>query len=132
MYPPKVDDEDVLRVIRELTRDGKLPSGASVRQTLAQRHGSRGGVTRIYRLLQGERGRHPTSDSGWQRHQAYWTQAVTELLDTTSALANRVAHAASDLSVSAALVEESRAAEIKVGRLRTLIRAFGPAPEGMT
>jgi hypothetical protein len=57
MYPPRVSDALVLDVIRELTQGMRLPSGASVRAVLHARFGSRGGVTRIYRLLTQQRQR---------------------------------------------------------------------------
>ena len=61
MYPPKVEDKEVLAVIRDLSGGGALPSGAAVRAALARRYGSRGGVTRIYRLLASERTRRGTT-----------------------------------------------------------------------
>lgn len=51
MYPPKVSDVQILALIGELSRAGRPPSGASLRQALAMRYGSRGGVARIYALL---------------------------------------------------------------------------------
>lgn len=51
MYTPHVTDQDIQHLIHELTEDNQLPSGARLRAELQQRFGSRGGVTRIYRLL---------------------------------------------------------------------------------
>ncbi len=51
MYPPHVSDQDIQHLIRELTDGNQLPSGAQLRAALHKRFGSRGGVTRIYRLL---------------------------------------------------------------------------------
>jgi hypothetical protein len=51
MHSPRVSDAEVRAVIRELTVDKTLPAGAAVRRALESRFGSRGGVTRIYRLL---------------------------------------------------------------------------------
>jgi hypothetical protein len=51
MFPTHVSDANIRAVIRELTRGSELPSGALLRAVLHQRYGSRGGVTRIYRLL---------------------------------------------------------------------------------
>ena len=51
MYPPHVTDLTVRTLIKELTRGGRLPSGAALRAELRQRFGCSGGVTRIYRLL---------------------------------------------------------------------------------
>jgi polyhydroxyalkanoate synthesis regulator phasin len=51
MYPPHVSDQEIKHVIRELTVEERLPSGAQLRAVLRARFGSRGGVSRIYRLL---------------------------------------------------------------------------------
>ena len=57
MYPPKVTDSEVRAVVQALITQGRLPSGAQVRASLANRYGSRGGVARIYRILAQERSR---------------------------------------------------------------------------
>jgi hypothetical protein len=51
MYPPHVSDKDIQHLIRDLTEGNQLPSGAQLRAAMQRRFGSRGGVTRIYRLL---------------------------------------------------------------------------------
>jgi hypothetical protein len=51
MYPPRVTDDEIRTVIRELAVGEQLPSGALLRAVLKQRFGSPGGVSRIYRLL---------------------------------------------------------------------------------
>lgn len=51
MYPPHVSDHDIQLLIHELSEGDQLPSGAKLRAALQQRFSSRGGVTRIYRLL---------------------------------------------------------------------------------
>jgi predicted RNase H-like nuclease (RuvC/YqgF family) len=51
MYPSHVSDQVIQRVIDELAVEECLPSGALLRAVLKERFGSRGGVTRIYRLL---------------------------------------------------------------------------------
>ena len=56
MYPPRVSDQEIKLVIRDLTVEDRLPSGAQLRSVLRARFGSRGGVSRIYRLLAHERG----------------------------------------------------------------------------
>lgn len=56
MYPPHVSDQEIKLVIRELTFEDRLPSGAQLRSVLRARFGSRGGVSRIYRLLANARG----------------------------------------------------------------------------
>ena len=55
MYPPHVSDREIKHVIRDLTVEDRLPSGAQLRSVLRARFGSRGGVSRIYRLLADER-----------------------------------------------------------------------------
>lgn len=55
MYPPRVTDQDIQHLIRELTAGNQLPSGAQLRAAMHKRFGSRGGVTRIYRLLSAAR-----------------------------------------------------------------------------
>ena len=55
MYPPKVSNAEVRAVIRNMSTGAALPSGAAVREALRARYGSRGGVSRIYRLLADER-----------------------------------------------------------------------------
>lgn len=51
VYPPKVTDSQVRTLIREMSATGSRPTGAALRAALAERYGSRGGVSRIYRLL---------------------------------------------------------------------------------
>lgn len=51
VYPPKVTDSQVRALIREMSAAGSRPTGAALRARLAERYGSRGGVSRIYRLL---------------------------------------------------------------------------------
>jgi len=51
MYPPHVTDQDITLLIKELTVGDRPPSGARLRAALQERFGSRGGVSRIYRLL---------------------------------------------------------------------------------
>jgi hypothetical protein len=55
MYPPHISDSTIKLLIRELSEGEQLPSGAKLRAALQQRFGSRGGVTRIYRLLSNAR-----------------------------------------------------------------------------
>ena len=57
MFPPKVSDGDVRAMIRTLSSDSRLPSGAALRSALEKQYGVRGGVSRIYRLLAQERQR---------------------------------------------------------------------------
>jgi hypothetical protein len=151
MYPPKVEDKEVLAVIRDLSGGGALPSGAAVRAALAERFGSRGGVTRIYRLLAGERARRGTTALSTvgaalleqenrnlrellqhqrQRedaHQAYWNREVGRLRERVSALEPVVQQAATRGEVSEALKQEVQGAETRAGQLDVQLRTFGPA-----
>jgi len=59
----RATDAEISAVIRELeTRDGRT-SGAKLRQALAQRHGGRGCVARVYRLLAESRGAAKSAES---------------------------------------------------------------------
>jgi hypothetical protein len=151
MYPPKVSDEAVLGLIRELTELGRLPSGAVVRSALARRFRSRGGVTRIYRLLARERVRldskSPSNIStrlleqenrnlreqltaARQRddaHQAHWNREVGQLRARVDALESAVLSASPAGEVSEALRQQVQQAEVRAGQLEVQIRTFGPA-----
>lgn len=151
MYPPKVEDKEVLTVIRDLSVGGPLPSGVAVRNALERRYGSRGGVARIYRLLASERARRGTTalssvgaalleqenrnlrellQHQRQRedaHQAHWNREVGRLRDRVSALEPLVQEAAVRGEVSEALKQEVQGAETRAGQLEVQLRAFGPA-----
>ena len=155
MYPPKVQDEDVRHVIRDLMIDGRLPSGAAVRAEIGKRFKSRGGVARIYRLLAAQRPpqvldhstlspagvrllqlenqnlREQLQQAGEREraHQAYWTREVRQLWEHVGALEALVTQAANSGEISAALTQRVQAAELRAGRLDVLIRAFGPAAD---
>jgi hypothetical protein len=151
MYPPKVEDQQIKGVIRELTVDGRPPSGAAVRVALASRYGSRGGVTRIYRLLANERERQggtTLSPVGLglleqenrnlrellqhqrQRedaHQAHWNREVGQLRERVRVLEALVQQAVAAGDLSETLKREVEGAEIRSGQLEVQLRAFGPA-----
>jgi hypothetical protein len=151
MYPPKVTDDQVLRLILQLSVDGKLPSGAAVRQALQRQYRSRGGVARIYRLLASERvgGGSPRLSSvgiglleqenrnlGEQLkqlrqredvHQVYWSREVGQLRERVRALELLVQQAAAFSHISDALKQEVQGAETRAGQLEVQIRVFGPA-----
>jgi hypothetical protein len=151
MYPPKVTDEQVHRLIRELSTGGALPSGGAVRRALTERFGSRGGVARIYRLLSSQRESNATTgvpavsvrllevenrnlreqlQQARERedtHQAYWTRLVRELRERVGALELSVQRAAVSGEVSDALRREVQGAETRAGQLDVMLRAFGPA-----
>jgi hypothetical protein len=151
MYPPKVEDKEVVAVIRDLCVNGALPSGAAVRAALAHRYGSRGGVTRIYRLLASERARRGASalssvgaglleqenrnlrellQHQRQRedaHQAHWNREVGRLRERVSALEPLVRQAATGRALTEALKQEVQGADTRAGQLEVQLRVFGPA-----
>jgi hypothetical protein len=53
--PPRLPDAEILQVIDELRARHGTITGLELRAELQRRHGHRGGVTRIYRLLQQRR-----------------------------------------------------------------------------
>jgi hypothetical protein len=151
MYPPKVTDEQVQGLIRELAAPGDFPSGAAVRKALEQRYGSRGGVSRIYRVLAGERARigsTPRSPTGIgllelenrnlreqlkharQRedaHQVYWDREVGQLRARVRTLELQVREAVVSGEVSEVLRKEVQGADTRAGQLEVQVRVFGPA-----
>jgi hypothetical protein len=148
MYPPKVTDQQIIAMIRALSASGTLPSGVAFRAALEVRYRSRGGVARIYRLLDIARGHEAgasTSAIGsrlldvenqnlrmqlkelYQRetlHQAHWNREVGQLRERLGALEQRVTQTE---AVPDSLRKEVQAAETRAGQLEVLIRAFGPA-----
>jgi len=50
--PPRLPDAEIQQVIDELRAQRRTVTGLALRAELQRRHGHRGGVTRIYRLLQ--------------------------------------------------------------------------------
>jgi hypothetical protein len=50
--PPRLPDTEIQHAIEDLRTHGKAVTGVALRAELQRRHGHRGGVTRIYRLLQ--------------------------------------------------------------------------------
>ena len=84
MYPPHVSDLQIKHLISELTVGGHPPSGASLRTALKKRFGSRGGVTRIYRLLATTRTAtilppRPPADVGRLEHEVEALRAAANL-----------------------------------------------------
>jgi hypothetical protein len=151
MYPPKISDEAVLAVIRELMGVGPMPSGAAVRVTLEQRYQSRGGVARIYRLLASEKARLGSTTLSpigaalldqenrnlrellrqhRQRedaHQAHWNREVGQLQQRVRVLESLVRQAVAAGDVTETLRRAVEGAESRVGQIEVLLRAFGPA-----
>ena len=151
VYPPKVTDDAVLSLIRDLGGQGAFPSGARVRLALAQRYRSRGGVKRIYRLLAAEQARVGTTAlspigiglleqenrnlreqlrATRQREdaqQAHWNWEVGRLRTRIEALEPLVQQAAASGAVDASLRRQVQEAEIRAGQLEVGLRIFGPA-----
>jgi len=49
--PPRLPDTAILELVHELRRQHAVLTGTRLREELERRHGTRGGVSRIYRLL---------------------------------------------------------------------------------
>ena len=56
MRPPILSEQSIRAAIRELSGKGERVTGVAVRELLAARFGARGGVARIYRLIEESRG----------------------------------------------------------------------------
>jgi len=52
--PPRLPDAEIQKVIDELRAQGRTVTGLALRAELHRRHGHRGGVTRMYRILHGQ------------------------------------------------------------------------------
>ena len=52
MRPPILTEQSIRAAIRELGASGERITGVAVRKLLAARYGARGGVARIYRVLE--------------------------------------------------------------------------------
>ena len=62
--PPRLPDATILELIEELRTQHAVLTGTRLREELQARHGSPGGVTRVYRLLhQAAQPRPPTARS---------------------------------------------------------------------
>ncbi|MBS0393062.1 MAG: hypothetical protein JSR54_00480 [Proteobacteria bacterium] len=51
MRPPLLSDEAIRAAIRDVLASGERLTGVAVRARCAERHGARGGVARVYRLI---------------------------------------------------------------------------------
>lgn len=52
MRPPLVTEQAIRAIVRELRASGGRLTGVAVRDRLAERHGVRGGVSRVYRVIE--------------------------------------------------------------------------------
>jgi hypothetical protein len=151
MYPPKVTDQAISSLIRELSSNTELPSGAAVREVLQLRYGSRGGVARVYRLLANERSRLGSTalssiESRLQEQenrslreqlqalrqredaqQLYWARQVAQLRERVASLETLVQQAASTGPITAELRHDIDQTATRSDQLGVMIRAFGPA-----
>ncbi len=151
MYPPKATDEQIRHLIRELSAAGQLPSGAALRAALQRQYRSRGGVARIYRLLDEERARRGSSSlsaigvglleqenrnlreqlkHARQRedaHQVHWNREIGQLRERVQALESLVQQAAASGGISEGLAQQVERAETRAGQLDLQLRVFGPA-----
>lgn len=119
--PPRLPDSAILELIAELRGQHAILTGTRLRDELARRHGFRGGVSRVYRLLSQATSPRPapppppavagTTDSQAQlaaalerarlaehreeAHQARWANEIHELRQQVQALR----HAARRLSI---------------------------------
>jgi hypothetical protein len=141
MYPPLVSDHAIRLLIRELTEGDQLPSGAQLRAALHQRFGSRGGVTRIYRLLSSARPKPPSSLSASsdvgklerevrtlrealalaehreQAHQSRWAAEVDRLRQQVATLEPMALKTKAALDAAELLRRELHAAHIRFAAL---------------
>ena len=78
----RVTDAQIQAVIDELTEKTGGATGAAVRAELARRHGARGGVARIYRVL--EQSRRPAEAGEGAASGAQVQQLQAELAAMTS------------------------------------------------
>ena len=66
MRPPLVSDDLIRAAIREVAAAGTRLTGVAVRELLSKRHGTRGGVTRIYRIVrEAQRSTRATPRKSW-------------------------------------------------------------------
>ena len=152
MHPPRVSDAEVRAVIRELTVENIPPAGAAVRRALELRFGSRGGVTRIYRLLAQEGVRltpppNPSSASALQRelqamrhraeraehrevaHQTRWAEEVDRLRRQVAALEPVAQQARIGRDTNELLRHQLQAAELRAAHLEAQLMASQESEE---
>jgi hypothetical protein len=146
MYPPLVSDSLIQLLIRELTEGDQLPSGAQLRAALHRRYGSRGGVTRIYRLLANARPKpaaHPSPDVGKlqreiqtlreavrladhreQAHQSRWALEVDRLRQQVATLDSLALQTKSALDAAELLRRQLHAAHLRISTLEQQLIAM--------
>ena len=146
MHPPRVNDAEVRAVIRELTVENFPPAGAAVRRALESRFGSRGGVTRIYRLLAEEgvrltpppnvssvealqrelealRQRAERAEDREEAHQTRWAEEVDRLRLKIAALEPVAQQARIGRDTNELLRHQLQAAELRAAQLEAQLMA---------
>jgi hypothetical protein len=152
MYPPKASNAEVKAVIRTLAVADTLPSGAAVRQALKVRYGSRGGVTRIYRLLAEERrrltpapdpgsieslrqelqamqGRAERAEERELAHQSRWATEIDQQRQKVAVLEPLAHHARIDREMNERLRQQLQAVEQRASLLEQQLMEIHPRGE---
>jgi hypothetical protein len=157
MYPPHVSDQDIQHLIRELSAGNQLPSGAQLRTAMKKRFGSRGGVTRIYRLLARMQPKptpiqyqtpSTTEDVGKlkreirtlsealklaehreQAHQTRWAMEVDRLRQQVAALEPLALQSKTSLDTAELLRRQLHAAHVRISVLESQLMDTKPSPE---
>jgi len=142
MYPPHVTDHDIKLLISELTVSDRPPSGAKLRAALHQRFGSRGGVSRIYRLLAAASTKHSVpqsisradvgrlhheleslrealklADYREQTHQSRWAMEVDRLRQQVAAMEPLALKAKAALDTAELLRHQLHASHVRIAAL---------------
>ena len=156
MYPPRVSDQEIKLVIRDLTLGDDLPSGAELRSVLHARFGSRGGVSRIYRLLADARvqtqkvvasGASPVgklehevkslrkalelADHREQTHQSRWAMEVDRLRQQVAGLEPLALKTKAALDTAELLRHQLHAAHVRIAVLeQQVLDAVGSSEKG--
>jgi polyhydroxyalkanoate synthesis regulator phasin len=154
MYPPHVSDREIRLVIRDLTVEDRLPSGARLRSVLRARFGSRGGVSRIYRLLAdaqgaqkkvapsepedvGKLGREVESlrkaaqlaEHREQAHQSRWAMEVDRLRQQVAGLEPLAMKTKTAMDIAELLRHQLHAAHVRIAALEQQVLEAGGAEE---
>jgi hypothetical protein len=153
VHPPRIGDGEIRALIRELAADKALPSGASLRATMFTRFGTRGGVARVYRLLEFERSQSnppvPTgstelleqelrsaqsrAERAEQReevHQSRWAEDLDRLRRKIAALEPLAHQARAAQDTNELLRHQLRAAEFRISTLQQQLTDWMDRQEG--
>ncbi len=137
MRPPLVTEQAIRTAVREVAARGGRVTGVAVRALLLKRHGTRGGVSRVYRLIEEVRGEQ--RESATRRGQAPRSADTTESREAAIERANlaehrerthqeRWARETDALRARLAAAEQAaRDAEVSARRIGELARALASA-----